>query len=201
MGNRSDDFNRANANLNGATPSDGGSAWSDTAGNNWAVSSNQARVSAALFTRDTALLEASSSVGEVQATFSTLGNATALVLRAADASNHICSYVSSNSLANYKRVAGSYTQIGSTYTGSVVSGDVIKLGVTSANAISAYVNGTLRVGPNTDSTGSTNTKAGLESLSNLTTVRVDDWSFTDLAGGAATSSPPRRAFPRAILNF
>jgi hypothetical protein len=198
VANRSDDFNRANGTLNGSTPSDGGSTWTASNAN---IDTNQVWPVSASGTRDTAWVETSSAVGSVQMKITTNGNSSGVVMRLSNATNHIVAYVSGNSLANYKRVSGSYTQIGSTYSGTIANGDVIRLDIDSSNAIRSYVNGTLRVGPNTDSTGSTNTKAGFEWLSNLTTVRIDDWSYTDNAGAAATSSPPVRAFPRAILNF
>lgn len=189
MGNRSDDFNRANGSLNSATPSDAGSAWNAATG--WDVSSNQAKPNAANFTRETAYLEASSSVGSSQLTVATTGNSGGPLMRASDANHFIVCYVAGNTLANYKKTAANtYTQIGSTYTGTINAGDVIKLDIDSSNAIRAYQNGTLRVGPNTDSTYSTNTGAGFECYSNVTTVRFDDWSYTDAAGGGGVSVTP-----------
>ena len=180
MANRSDDFNRANGSL--GTPSDGGSAWVLHAGT-WGVASNECQKSANDTTFEIATLEASSTQVEVQATLVVQAN-DGLVVRAADNNNFIMGQVTSGTLAIYKRVAGTFTQIGTNYSGTTSNGDVYKLTVDASNLISFYQNGTLRKS-GTDSAGSSNTKHGL--MMRGISSRWDNFSITDTAGAAAAS--------------
>lgn len=182
MSSRSDDFNRADSSSALGTPSDGGSAWVANAGT-WGITGNRAYKVANDINWEAAHLEASTTQVEVQATAQTVGNS-ALIVRLADNSNFIMGQVRSGNLDIWKRVGGTFTQIGTTYAGAISSGDVIKLTVDGANLISLYQNGTLRKS-GTDSTGSANTKHGL--LVYSVSSRWDDFSITDTAGAAAAS--------------
>lgn len=93
-----------------------------------------------------------------------------------------------------KHVAGANTQLGSDYNDTLVATDqrVLKLRMV-GNQISLFVDGTLRVGPITDSDIAAAGKAGLflyDSGSNTTGIHVDDFSATDVAaaGGFKRSS-------------
>lgn len=182
MASRADTFNRANGSL--GTPSDAGSAWVD-AGGTGSVSSNQF-VGVNLFAWTPAYLEASTAVASVAVTAKTFGNS-GLIGRYVDANNFWLLQVQSGSLGLYKRVSGTFTQVGSTYTGTISANDVLLLDVTSGNAWTAKQNGTTRIGPTSaDSTHSTATKWGLSNFSGAATY--DDLSITDNAGGGGASA-------------
>jgi hypothetical protein len=87
----------------------------------------------------------------------------------------------------FKVVAGSFTQLGSTASYTAANGDVLKFTV-NGSTLNGYVNGALKVGPQTESAGSTNTKHGLRSF-NDSASRFDDFSITNngAAGGATTA--------------
>lgn len=103
-----------------------------------------------------------------------------------------------NDIVLWKRVAGTFTQIGSTYSGAVVDGDTLKLTVNASNSIGAYLNGTLRIGPVTDSAGSANTKHGVMLYGFGTSNTVDTFSITDNAGAAGAL--PRSLYARQAVN-
>src|SRR5438552_14788054 len=119
MTNRTDNFNRADSTTALGTPSDGGSDWIAINGT-WGISSNQGYKVATDANSQRAVLESSVSNVDVQATLA--GNATSggggLVCRLADVNNLIVAAIGANNLvANiFKIVAGSATQLGSTYT-------------------------------------------------------------------------------------
>ncbi len=196
MANRSDNFNRADGALNGSTPSDGGSAWTAEIG--VSVASNEAQLGAP-FAWTPSWIEASSTTGRLSAVVRAIGN-TVLVMRYVDVNNWWSVQILSNQLGVYKRVGGTFTGYGAVYNGTVSVGDTIEIEVTAGNVWTVKQNGTLRINPGTaDSAHSTATKIGIAGFSG--SGKFDDLVFTDTAGTAAGSSPPVRAFPRAILNF
>lgn len=81
----------------------------------------------------------------------------------------------------FKRVAGTFTQLGANGT-NVVNGDIIKLRC-SGTTITTYINGT-NIHTQTDSSISGNLRCGIYSSNNNNIM--DDWQANDLA--AATSS-------------
>jgi hypothetical protein len=85
----------------------------------------------------------------------------------------------STTLKLYRTDAGSTTQIGSTYTGSVVQGDVIRIEV-EGDTITLKQNGTTRVTA-TDSTYTTG-QAGLWIFTNSTARTLDDWTAGNIGG-------------------
>lgn len=187
MSNRADDFNRSNGALNGATPSDGGAAWTAV---NYSVNTNRIECTALGYAYEYAYLEASSSVGEASVTLAVKGQSIGPALRMGDGNSYFVLFVVGNQLQLYKRInSTTISQIGSTYSGTISAGDVIKLGVDSSNQFTGYQNGTARVGPVTDSFNSTATKVGFVGYSNSAAARLDDFSFTDLAGGGSSVSP------------
>jgi hypothetical protein len=108
-----------------------------------------------------------------------------IVARYADSSNFLMAQVQAGSLILWRRVAGTFTQIGSTYTGTISNSDVIKLTCNSANDLAVYQNGTSRVTGN-HSAGSSNTKHGLVTYSGIT---FDDFTVTDTASGSVSLVP------------
>lgn len=174
MGNRADSFDRANGGLLGSTPSDGGSVW--IGGSTFNVTTNQA-VGSAGGSWIPVVLEASTTAVDVTATVKAVTNG-GLVLRYADANNFILVQAQSTGLGAYRRVAGSFTQEGSLYSGTVAANSVIRAVLDSSNSLSVYLNGTLRIGPTTVTAGSSNTKHGLVVF---TAITWDDFSLTDTA--------------------
>jgi hypothetical protein len=177
--NRTDNFNRADGAI--GTPSDAGSAWVQNLGT-WNVLTNQARITTN-DTHATCVLESSVSNVEVQATIPTVGGGVghSIVARCADSSNFIMFQIKSASVEMWKRVGGSFTQLGTTVSNTFVANDVIKL-TCDGNTINGYVNGVLKIGPITESAGSTNTKHGLYANQN-STGRFDDFSITEITAG------------------
>lgn len=185
MGNRADDFNRANvSSLSGSTPSDGGSAWVDASGAVGIASNEAAPVN--MFAWLPANLETSTSVGRLSILVRSLGNS-GIVYRYVGSSNFWLLQIQSGGLGIYKRVAGTFTQYGSTYTGTISVNDTLEFEVTSGNVWTAKQNGTLRINPGTaDSAHSTATKLGM--AGNSGSAKYDDLVFTDTASGGATGA-------------
>jgi hypothetical protein len=176
MTDRTDNFNRTDTTSNIGTPSDGGSAWSQLAGT-WGINSNKAYESAGS-SLSAVVLESSVSDVDVQATAVTVSAVVGLIARAADNNNYLnVSSASGSGTSMYKRVAGSFTQLGSHAT-SAVDGDVLKFTV-NGSSLTLYLNGVSRITA-TDSAGSTNTQHGLRSH-NDASFRVDDFSITAIA--------------------
>lgn len=182
MANRSDNFNRADSTTALGTPSDGGSDWVAASGT-WGITSNKSYKVGSGSTFEAAYLEASTSSADVQATNTGLGS-TGLCCRLSNNSNFIFGQVISGTAYIWKRVAGTFTQIGSTYTGTIVAGDVWKLTCDASNNLKLYQNGVQRVS-GTDAAGSTNTKHGFCDFSGGSSVNWDNFSITDTAGGGA----------------
>lgn len=180
--NRSDTFDRADTSSAIGTPSDAGSAWSQISGT-WGIASNLAYESSTQ-TQAICVLESSEANGDVQATASVISNC-GIVARVSDDSNYILMEVQVNQVRVFKKVAGSFTQLGSTYSGTVSNGDVLKLSVDGSNNIIAHTNGTARV-TTSDSHNSTATQHGIRSHLD-TSNRLNDFSFT--GAGAATGNP------------
>jgi hypothetical protein len=199
VANRSDNFNRADSTSALGSPSDGGSDWVAAAGT-WGISSNTGyKVSSAAF--QSAYLEASSATCSVSFTVAAQGNG-GLVGRLANDNNFIYGQVVSNSTVCYvyRKVGGTFTQIGPSATVTHTVGDVWLLSIDSSDNILLKQNGTTRI-TTSSSSGSTNTKWGLCDFAMNT--RYENFEVIDLAGGASAYSPGRlsRAFPRPILNF
>jgi len=182
LANRADNFNRADTSGNNiGTPSDGGSAWINTLSGSWDIGSNQAKETSGTG-QVICVLEASTALATVQATATNLGSNAGLVLCVSDDNNYIVGvFAPGFSMAVYKRVAGSFTQLGSTYGGSISNGDVFALERDASDNIAFKQNGVSRVTA-TDSFNNTATKHGLRANSD-TSVRFDDFSITDNSGG------------------
>jgi hypothetical protein len=190
MTNRTDDFNRADSSSALGTPSDAGSAWVALAGT-WGIVSNAAYKVANAATYEAATLESSVSDVDVEVTLTQIGAAAAggLVARATDNSNYIMTQhdAGGGNIYLFKRVAGSFTQLGSTYSGGIIPGDVLKL-TCNGSSLTVYKNG-VSIITATDSAGSTNTKHGLFSHTAGTTdsPRFDTFSITGLGGGGGAA--------------
>lgn len=187
MSNRSDDFNRANGSLNGMTPSDGGSTWTDTASSGSSVASNQLRCGNMFAAWEPARLETSTAVGKISFVVKVLGNS-GFGFRWVDTSNFWLVQVLSSGLGLYKRVAGTFTLYGSTYSGTISVGDTIEVEVTSGDVWTVKQNGTLRINPGTsDTQHNTATKLCVGGSSG--SAEYDDMAFTDTSGGGGGFLP------------
>lgn len=183
MSNRSDNFNRSNSSSVINSPSDGGADWVTPVGT-WGIISSKGYKSAPFGVWGIAYLEASSSSVDLQfAAYPWGAEYLSAMLRYVDSSNRIIVEIESTFLKVFKIVAGTYTQLGSTYSGTISAGDVIKVSVGSSNVYTVYQNGTLRITTGADSAHSTSTKHGVTIYG--TTPSVDDFSITDTAGGGA----------------
>lgn len=126
-------------------------------------------------------LEASTAAADVQITWvSGTSPSIGLLARVVDASNYLMGQITGTNLFMWKRVSGTFTQIGSTYTGTQSTGTVYKL-TASGNSLALFQNGVSRV-TGTDATHNTATKWGFVE-NNGNSLRYDDFSVTDTAGG------------------
>jgi len=181
-----DTFDRADSSSSIGSPSDGGVAWVIQGTATWGIGTNMARMVSGSgeqwITRD-----ASASDGDVYFTTQNAPADGGLCARVTDQNNGLLVVVNdvSNNLKLYKLVSGTYTQLGSTYSGAVANADVIKLTM-SGSSLTVYQNGVSRITA-TDSAFSTNTKHGLRSFAD-TNARWDDWNFA-AAGGGTTLTP------------
>lgn len=199
MTDRTDDFNRADSTTSIGSPSDGGSAWV-IHGGTWGISSNQGyRVDSGTYAFVS--LETSVADGDVQVTCAATSNPyMGPACRITSDQNWVGVLTgdASNQILFYKRVAGSYTQLGSTYSGAVAAGDVMKLSF-SGSSYTIYQNGVSRITA-TDSSHNTVTKHGLLVNSGTSSGdRFEDFSFVGAA--AAVGALARRVFPLSVLNF
>lgn len=181
MANRSDNFNRADGSI--GTPSDGGSAWTQHSGT-WQILASAAFKFANGATWEFATLESSASNVDVE--FAQVGaqNCT-VVARFVDLNNLVIGqHDGVDKLYIFKRVSGTWTQLGSTATGSYSSGTKLKLTVNSSNEYRLYYGGVLKVGPVTESAGSSATRHGI-GIYNAARF-ADDFSITDTGGSGYT---------------
>lgn len=180
MSNRSDNFNRADTTNAIGTPSDGGSAWVQSAGT-WGISTNTGYESGGLSQQNIAVLESSLSDVDVQVTVSTLGSDNGLVARFLDTAHYLLFiYTAGTGYRMFKDVGG-FTQLGSTASGTGANGDVYKFSV-NGSSLTGYVNGVSKITA-TDSAGSTNTQHGLRAFAD-SVVRFDNFSAG--TGGSPT---------------
>lgn len=186
MTSRSDNFNRTDTASGIGTPSDGGSGWVQTSGT-WGITTNRGYKSASDGAYQVCDLEASSYQVDVQATLASrgAGSVGGVVARLADNNNYIMAFCG-DSFILFKKVAGSFTQIGSTYSAGSATNDVVKLTANASNNLEVFVNGVSRI-TGTDAAGATNTRHGL--MVHTNTFYFDDFSITDNAGGGGGATP------------
>lgn len=159
MPTRTDNFNRADGDLNGSTPSDAGAAWTSSGANVFQVSSNQC-ISSGGGTKY-AYLEASAADVDIECTFVSVNASNqGLLARFVDASNYWFLYVLNNYFHLCKRVAGSNTDPVASFDSQTFSAsDVIKIRA-SGSSWTVYVNGVSKF-TTTDAAHNTATKHGL----------------------------------------
>ena len=182
MTDRVDDYGSATGALAGRVPSGGGSAWESSSV--IVLLGGLAKPDYGNYSPDLACLETSVAAGSAKVKIVTVGNSSGPSIRCSNTSNGFTAYVAAGGIVLYKIVAGSPTQIGPTYSGTVSNNDDIEVTVDALNAFRIYQNGTLRLGPITDSFNSTATKAGIGFYSSSASARLKYFSFTGAGGGA-----------------
>lgn len=96
-----------------------------------------------------------------------------------------------DALQLFKTFTGTATQLGSDYSTTPTPPCTVKVEA-NGSAISAYLDGTLRVGPETDTAITGNTRCGMFGFSiDGDDVTGDSWEAADLAAGVAASLPSR----------
>lgn len=182
MTNRTDNFNRAAASI--GTPSDGGSAWSALSGT-WNIGSGSTAnmgTMASGTSQAACVLESSVANVDVQVTFGDIGSSddAGIVFRVTDDNNYyvmVAKGSGGDGVSCYKRVAGSFTQVGSTAAGVTFANTNVFKVTANGTSIKAYKNG-VEVFSATDSTYTTQTKHGLRSHGFAT--GFDDFSITEV---------------------
>lgn len=179
MANRTDNFNRANDSSSIGTPSDSGGAWSVTGGT-WGITSNTLYRSAGTG-YSAAYLDSGVSAGTITATFSALASS-GIAMRIVDGSNFVWLQLLSGTIYLWKRVSGTFTQLGSSYGGGYNVGDSFSLTVDSSGNWTAKRNGSTIITA-TDNVHNTATGVGFVYESNAS--QWDDLSFAE----ADTTAP------------
>lgn len=185
MSNRADTFTRTDNSSSPNPPSDAGSNWTVLAAT-WGIISNRAYISATGGGDgwNVMALDASSAVVDVQATFfGVTGVYKGVTGRVVDTNNYVLALV--NGLANdcelYKKVSGSFTQIGGTGGTGGLDNDVYKLSVDASNNWTFKQNGSTVITA-TDAAGSTATKHGL-SINDLSIADARWYAFSIVDNG------------------
>ena len=178
-----DDFNRANATSIG-TPSDAGAVYAG-ATTLYGTTGNELYSSGVVGWANPLWRESSSAAGELFITLRAINSmSSGLVFRLVDSSNYLLAQFTPTAMFLWQRVAAGFTQIGSTYTGTVSVGDLISVAF-NGSSLSLRQGGVQRVS-GTSSTHLTATKHGFVE-NNGNSCRYDELNFVD-AGGAPTPS-------------
>jgi len=193
MANRSDNFTAADgaSSLFGRTPSDGGSAWLIYNGT-WGIIGNEAYPSAINVagispgaSRAHAVLESSSSVGEITHTLSGTIDV-ALIMRFTDINNFMFIYITTSAIQLYSVVGGTVSNIANASgLGTIIVGDVIRWDVTAANLHTVTKNGGGTVLSFPSSANATGTKVGMRGY--VTGSRYPDFSYVDKGAPSGTT--------------
>ncbi len=197
MGNRTDAFTRADSNTTMGTPTDGGSDWEDAAGT-WGIQTNAGAMISAT-AQGTIVLESSVADVDVQCTIPVLNSDMGIIARETDSSNYLMFAAIAGGVGwkLYKRVAGTFTQLGSTATGNTANGDVLKI-TANGTSVTGYVNGVSKVAV-TESFNLTATKHGIRANSDVTT-RFDTFSITSLVVGGILQKSKGMSGGMSVLN-
>lgn len=190
MGNRTDNFTRADSTTTMNPPSDGGTNWVAPAGTTWGINTN-AGFLAVSASQAVIALESSLANVDVQVTMKVVGTDGGLVARLADDNNYLVLKIAGSALTLFKKVASVFTQIGDAGAITISNGDVIKLTCDSASLLTVFQNGVSKFSV-TDAAGSTNTQHGIRDNSD-TNNRFTVFSITDNTVTGDTSTP--------MLNF
>lgn len=197
---RADNFNgRGNAAI--GTPSDAGSAWSTIF--TWTTTTGNVAVNSGGDSQATCVLESGASDVEIQATVGSVTSTSnvGLCARQTDYQNYILATFEGSGGTAFRLFSvtgGAFTQIGSTGSGFITSGDVIKL-VVNGTSIESFVNG-VSVRSGTSSAHQTVTRHGLRAHSDGGVTTFDDFTISSISGGSSSVPPPFRRFNHAILN-
>ena len=164
--------------LESHVPNTGGT-WIEQSGTDWIINSNRAQnQGGASGGQQSAAININQSNCFVEATIVVFGTGDGgLIGRAAGDLDYILVVIESGALILYRRVAGTFTNIGS-FTGTISANDVIRLECNGANLVTVYQNGISRISV-TETAGSTNTRWGIRE-NGTTPMEYDDFQI-DLA--------------------
>jgi hypothetical protein len=183
MGNRSDNFNRADSSSSLGTPSDGGSDWVVRPGSPttiFGIASNQARrfSTQSVTGGELAWLESGVQNVQVEATFSTVAGEMGLIARLTDENNFIRLRITVSLVQISKFEAGVGTLLGGV-SATVSNGDVVMLQC-DGDELTPFINEAPVFGAVSSSFNNTATKHGLRADGATVTGRWDDFSITNL---------------------
>lgn len=191
MPNRVDNFNRADSAVSPGTPSDGLGGYSGASFGTWGISGNAAYCATSTF-HGVLFMETSLADVTVQATLTVAGSDSGICGRVVDTSNYIVAAANSTTgIKLFKRVSGTFTQLGSTYVTPLANNDVLALRMDGSD-LTVFVNG-VSIITATDAAFSTATMHGLRA-NNDTAVRFEDLSITLFGGASATGTITLDAF-------
>lgn len=184
---RSDNYNRADTGAGGlGTPSDGGSPWDDLS-SVFQISSNRAKSTGGA--QALAVLTDTSANTTLQVTVVVGASSDIWIpFRFSDGNNYwIAVLGSSDGPRLFKRVSGSFSQVGSTGSGTLSAGTYVVSIVANGTSIELLVDGVTKVGPITDSFLQTAVKHGIGSNGDSTTT-FENFSTTDFSTGFTLSA-------------
>lgn len=107
-------------------------------------------------------------------------------VRITDANNFIGARLNGGNLQLFKRVTGTFTQLGSNVAVTGANGDTLKV-TASGNTLNVYVNGVLKIGPITESAHNTVTKCGMVARSTAAANLISS-AESIIASGLITSA-------------
>jgi len=180
-----DNFNRANEVLETSTK------WTRVGGSAGAVTVDSNAVAIAIAT-ETAYYSPDSSLTDhyaqgIRPAASLADSGFPVCVRLTDLSNFIGVRNSTGIGAElYKRVAGTFTQLGTTYNYTHAANDIWRLEVT-GDVITFYLNGVARITA-TDAFNNTETKTGMIGRFNTSTNWLDAWEATSAVGSVFITS-------------
>jgi hypothetical protein len=195
VSNRSDDFENRAATLAGSTPSDGGSAWVDSA-SKFATALEGGVGPMVCFeggpgtatTENQAWLEASTTDADVSAVIRRIDDAGGVILRVVDDNNYYLWRAKADHTTElYKKVSGSFTLLATGSVGFTAGSGATLKGTCSGTTIKGY-SGASQSASVTDSALSAGTKYGIRT--NTAFQFFDSFSVTDTAGGGTVTATP-----------
>lgn len=184
MTHRFDDFNRADSTTALGTASDWIDAWTASAGSTWGINSNQGYM---VTSTGQAFAWLESNIADVYVEVvmgSAVGTDMGVVARVTTAPQYILgAWTNGTGFRAFSLSGGSFVQIGTTASGSLASGDVLRL-TCNGTSITWSKNGTPQCS-GTSPVGTTNTKVGLRAH-NDTAVRFNSFDANAPSAGGIT---------------
>lgn len=121
-------------------------------------------------------------------------------VRITDANNFIGARLNGGNLQLFKRVTGTFTQLGSNVAVTGANGDTLKV-TASGNTLNVYVNGVLKIGPITESAHNTVTKCGMVARSTAAANLIESTESTVASTGLTITSVTPSSFDSGIAGI